>query len=350
MTTDFDVLEDMLVKDWDVGYSFSIRYKHLLVNRQGKEETDEDIDHILGVGSGEEGASDDDDDVKSRNVDDEDDEGIDDEGDSDEEMDQAGLTGQYQRASGYTNAPPYAPTPHPMSGPQSKQGKSKQKKNSKRTSELPLRPQPPSRTQQDQQGYDQPYPYPPPVDPWGRPLPYGGQDGHGGYGGYAMYGGYRGYGAPPDNDGRYLSQPPSFNGMDQYPPRHAMTPGPSQPDADRTERRRAQDSPFASNRPMQGGRGQPPFHLSRPGVPPFGYPQNFQAAQAEVKQESPESEMRSDGRDASVQEVDEPVNNDFGEGGNDAALEAELRATELELKVARLQARRAALNQQSRAK
>ena len=52
MTTDFDVLEDMLVKDWAVEYSFSIRYKHLLKSGQGQQETDKDIDHILGVGSG----------------------------------------------------------------------------------------------------------------------------------------------------------------------------------------------------------------------------------------------------------------------------------------------------------
>jgi hypothetical protein len=51
---------EMLIKDWDVAYSFGIRYKHLMINPQGQQETDKDIDHILGVQSDEDDHEDDD--------------------------------------------------------------------------------------------------------------------------------------------------------------------------------------------------------------------------------------------------------------------------------------------------
>lgn len=347
MTTDFDVLEDMLVKDWDVAYSFGIRYKHLLMNPQGQQETDEDIDHILGAESGEEGSGDEEDDVKGGNINDQDDEDVDDEEDSEDDIGQGGLTGQYLQASGYTNAPQYS-HPHHMPGPPPKQHKNKLEKSNTRGFKLPMRPQPPSRIDKSQQGYGQPYTYGPPLDPWGRPLSYGGgPEGYGGHGGYGMYGGYGGYGPPPDGDGRYPSQPPGYNDLGQYPPRHAMTPTPSQPDCDRIDRKRAQESPFSSNKRTRGGNEQSAFQMGRP--QPHGYPPSFHAAQTEVKQESPEFEIRGDGREISVEESVAPTT-ELGEDSNAAALEAELRATELELKVARLQAKRAALSQQSKAK
>jgi hypothetical protein len=343
VTTDFDVLEDMLVKDWDVAYSFGIRYKHLLTNPQGQQETDEDIDHILGVQSGEEGSGDDEDDIKGGNGED-----IDDEDDSENDVGQGGLTGEYFQASGYTDAPQY-PHPRHTPGPPPKQQKTKLEKGNKRNNELPMRPQPSSRVDKSQQGYDQPYPYGPPPDPWGRPMSYGGSPGsYSRYGGYGMYGGYGGYGSPPDGDGRYPSQPhPGYNGMGYPPPGHAITPAPSQPDTDRLDRQRTQDSPFGNNKRTRGGYEQSPFHMGRPHLQ--GYPPNFHAAQTEVKQESPEFEIRSERREMSVEEGAAPTT-ELGEDSNAAALEAELRATELELKVARLRAKRAALNQQSKTK
>jgi hypothetical protein len=51
VTTDFDVIEDMITRGWDIETSFSIRYKHLLLSQpKGYLETDEDIDHILACG------------------------------------------------------------------------------------------------------------------------------------------------------------------------------------------------------------------------------------------------------------------------------------------------------------
>lgn len=54
VTTDFDVIEDMVTRGWDIETSFSIRYKHLLhTHPKGYVETDEDIDHILACGDDE---------------------------------------------------------------------------------------------------------------------------------------------------------------------------------------------------------------------------------------------------------------------------------------------------------
>ncbi len=100
---------------------------------------------------------------------------------------------------------------------------------------------------------------------------------------------------------------------------------------------------------MRKGSEQPTFPTGRPGFYPFGYPQNFHNDQPDVKQESPELDMYSQGHEVSDDEVEGPGNG-MDEDSNAAAVEAELRATELELRVARLQAKRAALNQQSRAK
>lgn len=346
VTTDFDVLEDMLVKDWDVGYSFGIRYKHLMINPQGQQETDEDIDHILGLQSGEEGSGGEDDDGKGGNSNDRDDEDIDDEDHSEDGADQGGLTGQHLQTSGCANAP-QSSHPHHTAGPPPQQQKNKIGKGHKRGSELPMRPQPPSRLDKNQQGYGQPYPYGAPLDPWGRPMPYGGPEGYG-YGGYGMHGSYGCYGPPPDRDGHYPSQPPpGYANSMGYPPRHAMTPAPSQPDTNRTDRRRTQDSPLGSNKRMRGSHEQSPFQMSRPH--PYGYPPGFHNAQADVKQESPDFEIHGGERSMSVEGGVAPTTEHCEDSGA-AALEAELRATELELKVARLQAKRAALSQQSKAK
>jgi hypothetical protein len=345
VTTDFDIIEDMLVKDWDVAYSFEIRYKHLLVNRQGQQETDEDIDHILGVDSGQEDSTkdEDEDDVNVDLMDDDEDEDVDNENEGENKMGQEDVTGQYLHANGYTNSPHY-PQPYSMHVPPPKGHKIKQEKTSKHIHRLPSRPQPPS-SKNGQLGYGQPYGYGPPLDPWGRPMLYGG--GPDGYGGYGMYGGYAGYTPLPDKDGRHPSQPPGFYGMGQYPtPHHAMTPAPSHSDSDRIKHRRAQGSPFGGNKRMHESFEHSLSSMIHPGFHSYGYPQDSQPS---LKCESPESDLHGNGRAISVDKVDGSTK-DLGEDSNAAAVEAELRATELELKVARLQAKRAAMNQQSRTK
>ncbi|KZM27267.1 hypothetical protein ST47_g1579 [Ascochyta rabiei] len=342
VTTDFDVIEDLLVKDWDVAYSFEIRYKHLLVNRQGQQETDEDIDHILAVDSGQEDVSNNENDIESDHSNDDNDDDVEDVDESDDEKGRGGLTSRYLHASGYTNGPQNS-HPYFAPGPLPKHQKTKQDKSPGRMPELPSRPQPPSVNKGNQQGYGQPYPYGPPVNQWGQPMPYAG---YGGYGGYGMYGGYGDYGPPQEHNARHPSQPPGFPEMNQYPPfGHAITPAPGQPGNDRADGRRVEASPFSGHRRTQGGIEQSSFNMSRPGFMPYRYPQNIQGSEPEVKQESTEFERR----EMSTDEIEDPTD-DVGEDDNAAAVEAELRATELELKVARLQARRAAMNQQSKAK
>jgi hypothetical protein len=107
VTTDFDVIEDMLVKDWAVDYSFEIRYKHLLVNPKDGEEDDESIDHILEAGT-------DSDDSHANDSESEDEEtSEDDDKDEDEDQDRSGVSNKYQQSSGYTKAPQRLPPPPP---------------------------------------------------------------------------------------------------------------------------------------------------------------------------------------------------------------------------------------------
>ncbi|KAF1925985.1 uncharacterized protein M421DRAFT_229145 [Didymella exigua CBS 183.55] len=302
VTTDFDVLEDMLVKDWDIAYSFGIRYKHLLTNPQGHQDTDEDIDHILGVPSGvpsgEEGSGDDDEskpgDANNRYDDDRD------EDHSDDDLGHGGLTGHYLQASGYTNAPHHQ-HPHHTPFPSAKQQNAHPEKARKYGSRLPTRPQPPSGVDKSQQGYSNPYPYGPPLDPWSRPTPYPGfPESYHDHSGYAIYG-YGGY-IPPHNSGScHTSQQPAG-----YNTTHRHTT--------RADSARTPDSPFSRR-----------FH-----------------AQTEVKHETPPFSPRAPSEDDAAPTTEL-------EDDTVAALDAELRATELELKVARLQARRAALAGQAKA-
>ncbi|KAJ4322347.1 hypothetical protein N0V94_002456 [Neodidymelliopsis sp. IMI 364377] len=340
VTTDFDVIEDMLVKDWDVAFSFNIRYKHLILNRQGQQETDEDVDHILAVvDSDQDDGSDveDDDDIPVGKVDcDDDDDYVDDEEGGEHELSQGGVTGQCLHASGYISAPHY-PQPCSLPEPLFKNHRTKQERANKRRAELPARPQP-SPYNKGQQSYPLPYPYGPPMDRWGRSMHYGfGPDSYG-YGGYGMYSGHAEYGPPQDSDGSYPS-PPSYRNLSQ----HAATPRPNQSDVDHKNTR---DSSLMGDTALHRAFERSPFSMSRPGFPSRGYPEEFQNDPSKVKRESPEA---GDGRALSVDEFDKPENN-IGDNISAAALEAELRATELELKVARLQAKRAAMNQQSRAK
>ncbi|KAJ8114591.1 hypothetical protein OPT61_g3566 [Boeremia exigua] len=343
VTTDFDVLEDMLVKDWDVPFSFSIRYKHLLVNRQGQQETDEDIDHILGVGTAEGEESDEGDVVEDGNTREEDD-NIDGEDGSDEEMDQDGLSGRHIHASGHTSAPQY-PQAYSMSGLPPQKQKAQQERNPRGASELPSRPQPPLHGTESQYGYDYPHPYGPSMDFWGRSTPFGGGpdgfSGYSGYGGYGMYGGGYGSHVPPDRSGRQPSQPPRYYGMSPY-----AYPARAQPDTNRIGRAPSQRPASDDTKHSRSDLEQPPFPVSPPGFQPHGYAQHYPGGQHGFNPESVDREIHGEAREASVDDG-EVLTDHMGDDSNAAALEAELRATELELKVARLQARRAAMNRQS---
>jgi hypothetical protein len=343
VTTDFDVIEDMLVKDWSVAYSFEIRYKHLLVNRKDQEEDDENIDRILQMNSDKD-TEDSDQDDEIDNDEEEQDEEI--AGYNDESEGHGGISAKYLRTSGYTKESRHS-TPGPTRQ-QSKQSKPR-KETPKQKSQSP---QEHSRQQLlGTYGYGAPIPgYGPPLDPWGRPMPgYGGPGTYNnGYGGYGVGpGSYHFYGPPTHNRGtrqdRHHSN--STYGMPHYPPpQPAMTPAPSIPDSDLivyggNSKKRSRSSPSTANKRARNGYGQSPdpdFQIHTPTYP---------GDRLKIKHESP---IDIDARRSLTNEQDDGNNNhsaredDVGDDDIDdaAVADAEVAAMELELKLAKLKAAR----------
>jgi hypothetical protein len=333
VTTDFDVIEDMLVKDWDVPYSFEIRYKHLLVNPKEGEEDDEAIDNILDAGT-------DNDDSHANDSDSDEETSDNDDDDEDEGQDRSGVSNKYQQSSGYTRTPQLLPSAPPRQ--QSKQPKKRKESPIKREQE------------QDMYGPGAQMPgYGPPVDPWGRPMPgYGGRDaynnGYGGDGGGygAGFGGYGGYGFPPPGlappygrDARQESQQLHARGMPPYPPPyHAMTPAPSIPESnysnnpEQHSRKRGRASPVGQNKRARDG------YAHHSGYEMQCYPDPYRGARTKIKLESP-----ADERHISDDDFDGP-SNDIGASGDEVDAEttadAEVEAMEIELKLAKLKAAR----------
>ncbi|KAI4639296.1 uncharacterized protein J4E78_010981 [Alternaria triticimaculans] len=204
-STDFDVMEDMLVKDWKVEYAFGVWYKHLLV--KAKEiQTEEDVDRIMKVSEeeddGEEGG----------------DGGQDSSGGSDSESDEdvkqkfgGGASEGHRVMGGHHQSP--------SSTPRGKKHKTPKKEAVKEESPPPPQPPPPPGMYGGYYGQ-------PPVDHWGRPMmmpPPG--SGFGGYGGYPGYA-YPPYGQPPfPNQGRQPSHPSPFPPFSRQPPPMAHPPG-----------------------------------------------------------------------------------------------------------------------------
>jgi hypothetical protein len=329
VTTDFDVIEDMLVKDWSVLYSFEIRYKHLLVNRKDQEEDDEVIDQILMASSDrEDDANDQEEDDESRDL-----------CDQNEDVDVEEQQGTGCGRSDYTKASRYeSPAP-----PRKKQKQAKARKDT-----------PSNQTQIKQEHMQQQYPgmfgfggqvpgYGPPMNPWGVPMPgYGGagafNNSFGGYGGYGGYAGYGGYDPPQHGQNlRQGTQPLLPHGMPMYPSPHAMTPAPSLPDSEY--------SAHCGN-PNKRGRTSPPMrsagsqHAFGPpsGFDMQGYPDPYNGGRNTIKLESPEDEHRSLSNDIERTMNDAGAPDDHLDNGD--ALDAEVEAMELELKLAKLKATR----------
>ena len=205
-STDFDVMEDMLVKDWEVEYAFGVWYKHLLV--KAKEiQTEEDVDRIMRVSESEDGGEGSDGGQDSSAGSD---------SDSDGELKQkfgGGPSDGHQVMGGYHQSP--------SSTPRGKKHKTPKKEAVKEESPTPPHPPPP--------GMYGDYYGQPPIDHWGRPMmmpPRGG--GFGGYGGYPGFNsyGYPPYGQPPfPYQGRQPSHPSPFPPFSRQPPPMAHPPG-----------------------------------------------------------------------------------------------------------------------------
>lgn len=193
--------------------------------------------------------------------------------------------------------------------------------------------------------------YPPPTDPWGRPIPFpDGPEGYNAYGGYVPYGGhtgYGGYGPPPHQQypikqERQPSMQPPPHGP--YHPRHAMTPALSIED---TEYRGGRSSNNRSRRThdMSSAAMGPP---GMPGYPNMGsYEQR--GPRPRIKRESPPPPAGDEQHGAIEEDFDGGPENDAyaqdepDDDDDSAAIDAEVEAAELELRLARLRARQAAM-------
>ncbi|KAH9879549.1 hypothetical protein IAQ61_001367 [Plenodomus lingam] len=323
VTTDFDVIEDMLVKDWAVDYAFEIRYKHLLVNRKDQQETDEDIDHILQVANddgdeeGDESEEENEDDMDGRN------EGVNHDNDDDEGIEHGygGISNRYQCSSGYIKDDQHtlAPTPH-------QQAEQEKLSRNSRIVSTPDSPGPMKRAGREKTSYR--YGSPAPgcdsllMSPWGTtiPTPYGG------YGGFHGYGGFPGYGQPQlsSRDSNQGPRHPKPYGM--YPPLHHMSPMPGNS---------YRPSSFGSN--TMGHEGHGLYGSDRRSQALSGVRQG--SMHPKIKRESPDY----DDPIMSVGEISGPQT-DLGAVMNqeDEDLDGELEVAELELKLARLRAKKAA--------
>ncbi|KAI8931562.1 hypothetical protein NX059_011217 [Plenodomus lindquistii] len=322
VTTDFDVIEDMLVKDWAVDYAFEIRYKHLLVHRKDQQETDEDIDHILQVADdedeeGSDGGVDDNDDDDMSEQDDAAERHHDEEEEEEFERGYGGISNKYQQSSGYTKGDRHTPVATPR-----QQAKEEKISKSTRIKSEPTSPPPMDRSHRERNSYMHGTPMPgyggPQMNPWGNPMPLP----YGGYSGFHGYPGFPGYGGPqfPSRGGRQGSQHPNPYGM--YPPPHHMTPMPGNP---------YQQPPFGGNQ-MGPGSYQTDGSVSVPGG-------RQGSMRPKIKRESP-------GFDEPILSVDEINGPQQSMGGGaieeEEDIDEELETAELELKLAKLRAKKAA--------
>ncbi|KAF1832499.1 hypothetical protein BDW02DRAFT_424260 [Decorospora gaudefroyi] len=288
VTTDFDVIEDMLVKDWNVEYAFEIRYKHLLVNRQEQQGPDEDIDHIFQTDSDDDEGSDSEEKMNYASGDSDSEDGFD--------QGQGGVSSNYP---GYVKK-----GSHHISrslSREKKHGNSKQTATKSKNS-MPMHP-PPLPYQGPYSYYSPHMPgYGPPMNHWGQPMPSYGSYGDGydrvGGGSGGGYGGHPGYGvggSGSSREDRQGSQQPYYGMLN---PHHMMNTTPSTPDI----ARQSQESP-------------------------------------KIKRESTDLEEHT----GFVEDYDNDVVGQQETGIEDATeeVDAELAELELELKVARLKAKKA---------
>jgi hypothetical protein len=209
VTTDFDVIEDVLDQDWTVAYSFGIHYKRLLGDRKVEDISEDNIDRILDA------SSDGNDSFQSENGDAD---------SSEEDYDDEGSSAQYSKSSSHIK-----------------------RETSQLSSMAPVRQQKKLRMgkqeyspeqHQGMHGWGGHAGYGPVHDGWAQSMPMPGYGGRpGGYNDNAYdahgggFGGYGGYGLPPyGQDPRQGAQQPLPRGMPYPSHRQALTPSPSMPD------------------------------------------------------------------------------------------------------------------------
>jgi hypothetical protein len=329
-TTDFDVLEDMLSKGWKLEYSFPVRYKHLLAKGKNEEVTDAEIDSIMGrrirsATRSEEGTQSEDEYSSSGDSDSND-------GDSAGEDMGPSSSDQHLRNDGRTEAI----QSHSASPQQSSREHTRTPKQF-----LPTKPNHPRKLpslseQQGMYGYTDPA-----SNSWNHPMagyvngpmnspPNASYNGYTLHGGLSNYGNYNGY-KPPNQDSReHLQSWPQY-GTNPWSPHPSPRPPPHLSDPESSTQPIYRPSPFSP--PLDT---HPPQETNTYSSPSSIRP----TTQPSLADHLDGAEAMSGIRHAPAEPVDDEA----------AAIEAELHATELELKIARLRARQAALRLQARSR
>jgi hypothetical protein len=338
VTTDFDVVEDMLIKDWKVPYAFSIRYKHLLVNRKDQLESDENINHILQAHSDQ-----DDSDLSVNNNEDDDATDREEKHDEDSEEDEElhphdDISANYLQSNKYVTAPPY-PSPGP-SRQRSKQQNLREEMpvRQTRTNLLPQQQYQRSAYSRNMQmpGYSGHR-----TDPWGRPSPvYGDQEAYGhAHSGYTGHGGgYGGYCPPlPRRDVGHRSRQPPTPGMAQHP---TLTTPAFNSEYEDKPKKQGHFLPFGANKSTHEMlESSAAFEIQH-------YP-NYCHHSGRTKSKRESSTI--DEHPQAANGFDAPDNN-TGSQNSDMddkdLIDAEVETTRLELKLAKLKARQLKLKQQ----
>lgn len=327
VTTDFSVIEDMLVKDWSVPFAFDIRYKHILFQSKDEEVSGEVIDRIMDAGS------DDDDDHVNQ----------DDEDGQEETEEEEGTVGKpvptkHHQSSSSTKVRQY-------SSPARSRRRSTQSKTSdqivKQTGSSPQATssgQPPGTYGNGPAvpGYGQL------LDPWGRPMPaywgpHGYNNGHGGFGGH---GGHGSYGPYTGFRGTHPGMQPPTHGLPYYPLHpHAMAPTSSVPGSDYSRhgikhKKRERESSSAASKHARHTHTFSPSHNMQ------AHPDAGTAHGTTIKRESTTDDDMTFDDDWAIPKKELEDEEEEKEVDEDDVIDAEVEVMELELKLAELKAKR----------
>lgn len=263
VTTDFDVIEDMIIRGWSCEDSFKIRYKHLLLQQTGGlHVTEEEVNAIMDPDKGHQDTSDDDLEERPRKT---------------RRYKRREDIGEVHVNDGSDNAAdeeePVWVQRHPYHPPKLLIQPNSSKKSAKVKQEKAKKP-PRSPTiideddEEDEQSPEQPpqqphfgaygpppgYPNYPPHHAYGYP-PYGYPPPHFGYPPYNPYSPHPGYGPPaPPRDPRFRGG--RHSDMHAYPPDFygQMTPSPG------------------ISRNSRGGTSFAPYEHGEQGYSPYGHP------------------------------------------------------------------------------
>ena len=350
VTTDFDIIEDMLVKDWTIPFAFEIRYKHLLTNRNDQDVEDDNIDHILQTCSDREDT--DSEDAKGTDKDGTEEERevkpsegnmLDEEDDVIRRLDRTSK--KVPRSKCNASISQHSSSRFPQQQRPGKQASLNSDYTTVAQTDQILNPQ----ERYGPYGYSMPMPvyYPPWMGPWSGPIPI--HPGHDSYESYNNYeksalSGHRGGSTPSQHSskqhGRKSSNQPLLHSMHTL--HHSLiAPAPRNTNLESPRHSDSLDfhsdlSSFGRNRHPYMAYGGDVF----PGQPRPAMLSSKRALDADKDINTQPSTVRRS--TSAVTEVNKSLPSHIKDNHN-AAVNAEVQVAELELKVARLRAKQAAL-------